>query len=287
MKTIRYPLILALALMSVLRIAASDFHQHLGLQLYSLREQIKTDLPGALDLLKGYGLTEVEAAGSPSVPIDDYAKLLKDRGLVAIGAHFSYELLTTDLAGAIHNAKVLGIKHATVPWIPHSDKDGLTTAQAHQAATDFNKWGAAFKAEGIAFSYHPHGYEFKPYPDEGGASGFDIIVNETKSELVGFEMDVFWAVHAGQDPVKLLQKLGKRWVLMHVKDMRKGAITGLFSGHAAPIDNVAVGDGQIDWKAVLAAAQKAGVQHYFIEDETTTPLTCIPASLNYLRALKL
>jgi sugar phosphate isomerase/epimerase len=287
MKPIRYPLILALALAGVLRLAAADFHEHLGLQLYSLREQIKTDLPGALDLVKGYGITAVEADGKPSLPIDDYAKLLKDRGLVAVGAHFGYEFLSKDLAGALHNAKVLGVKHATVPWIPHSNTAGLTAAEAHQAAADFNKWGEAFKAAGIAFSYHPHGYEFKPYPAEGGATGFDIIVRETKPKLVGFEMDVFWVLHAGQDPAALLQKMGRRWVLMHVKDMRKGAVTGLFTGHAAPIDNVAVGDGQIDWKAVLSAAQKAGVKEYFIEDETTTPLTCIPASLKYLRALKL
>ena len=100
-------------------------------------------------------------------------------------------------------------------------------------------------------------------------------------------MDVFWVFHAGQDPVKLLNKYGDRWQLLHVKDIRKGAVTGLSTGSAPPTDNVPVGDGQIDWPAVLRASQKVGVKHYIIEDETPTPLQAIPASLKYLRAVKL
>jgi sugar phosphate isomerase/epimerase len=114
-----------------------------------------------------------------------------------------------------------------------------------------------------------------------------VLVRETKPELVCYEMDVFWVFHAGQDPAKLLAKYPDRWALMHVKDMRKGAVTGLSTGSAAPVDNVPVGDGQIDWRAVLGTARQIGVQYYFIEDETPAPLQCIPISLAYLRALKL
>ncbi len=263
-----------------------DFHDHLGLQVWSLREQAKTDLPGSLDLIKTYGLTEIEANGAPPVPIEQYAKLIKDRGLVSVGAHFGYEMLTKDLATAIKNAKVLGLKYAGTAWIPHG-KDGLTAEGAHQAAADFNKVGAAFRAEGITFIWHPHGFEFVPLPGAGGKTAFEVIMAETKAENLSLEMDVFWVFHAGQDPVKLLKQYPGRWSLLHVKDIRKGAVTGLSSGHAAPIDNVAVGTGQIDWTAVLKTSQDTGVQHYFIEDETPTPLVCIPDSLKYLRALKL
>jgi sugar phosphate isomerase/epimerase len=171
-------------------------------------------------------------------------------------------------------------------WIPHGP-EGLTAAHAHEVAANFNKWGAAFRAEGITYGLHPHGFEFVPFASEGGKTAFDIIVAETKPENVSFEMDVFWVFHAGVDPVALLKKYPTRWSLMHVKDIRKGAVTGLSTGHAAPIDNVAVGTGQIDWPAVLKTAQEVGVQHYLIEDETPTPLVCIPDSLKYLRALKL
>ena len=86
---------------------------------------------------------------------------------------------------------------------------------------------------------------------------------------------------------KLLAKFPNRWAMLHVKDMRKGALTGFSTGSAPPTDNVAVGSGQIDWPAVLHAAQKIGVQYYFLEDETAAPLQCIPESLKYLRTLKL
>jgi len=288
-KTYSFLLSLALGMTSVLQLAAAvNYHDHLGLQLWSLRDQIKTDLPAALDLVaKTYGITEVEAAGYPDVPMEDYAKLIRARGLNPVGAHFGYEKLAADLPGAIRNAKILGIKYAVTPWIPHDGKVGLTAAQAHEAAANFNKWGEAFRAEGITYGYHPHGYEFVPFTNEGGKTAFDILIAETSPNLVTFEMDVFWVFHAGQDPVKLLQKHSTRWALLHVKDIRKGAVTGLSSGHAAPIDNVAVGSGQIDWTAVLTTAQDVGVMHFFIEDETPTPLACIPDSLKYLRALKL
>jgi sugar phosphate isomerase/epimerase len=87
--------------------------------------------------------------------------------------------------------------------------------------------------------------------------------------------------------VKLLQKYPNRWTTLHIKDMRKGTVTGLHTGGAPPTDKVTVGMGQIDYPAVLRAAQKIGVQHYFLEDETPTPLQCIPDSFKYLRALKL
>ncbi len=287
MNTFRYPIIpLVSALLALPAVAAIDFHDHLGLQVWSLREQAKADLPGSLDLIKGYGLTEIEANGSPPVPIDQYKKLIDERGLISVGAHFGYEMLDKDLATAVHNAKVLGLKYAGTAWIPHPP-EGLSAELAHKAAADFNKWGAAFRAEGITFFWHPHGFEFVPLAAAGGKTAFDLIMAETTPENLSLEMDVFWVFHAGQDPVKLLKQPGGRWLLMHVKDIRKGAVTGLSTGHAAPIDNVAVGDGQIDWPAVLRVAQEVGVQYYFIEDETTDPLRCIPLSLKYLRALKL
>ena len=122
---------------------------------------------------------------------------------------------------------------------------------------------------------------------KGGKTPFDIMAAETNPEFVSFEMDVFWVFHAGIDPTALLKKYPTRWSLLHVKDIRKGAVTGLSTGGAAPIDNVAVGTGQINWPSVLKTAEQIGVKHFFIEDETPSPLVCIPDSLKYLRGLKL
>ncbi len=287
MKTSRYPVLAMISSLLVLPVLASvDYHDHVGLQLWSLRDQVKADLPAALDLVKGYGLTEVETAGTGNVSAAEFVKMLQERNLKAVSAHIGYEALEKDLPGAIQTAKTLGAKYVMTAWIPHGP-EGLTAELAHKVAANFNKWGAAFRAEGITYGLHPHGFEFVPFASEGGKTAFDIIVAETKPENVSFEMDVFWVFHAGVDPVKLLKQHPTRWSLMHVKDIRKGAVTGLSTGHAAAIDNVTVGTGQIDWPAVLKAGQSVGVQHYFIEDETPSPLVCIPDSLKYLRGLKL
>ena len=285
MKTSRYPVLALVASLLVAPLAAADFHDHLGLQLWSLRDQTKTDVPAALDWVKAHGITEVETAGTGNLSTEEFSKLLKDRGLKAVSAHIGYDVLAKDLPGAIKTAKALGVKYVMTAWIPH--QGAFTPAMARAAAADFNKWGAAFKAEGISYGFHPHGYEFVAMPEEGGKTPFDILVAETKPDLVSFEMDVFWVFHAGVDPATLLKKYPNRWSLLHVKDIRKGAVTGLSTGGAPPIDNVAVGTGQINWPEVLKTAEEIGVKHFFIEDETPTPLVCIPDSLKYLRALKL
>ena len=265
---------------------AADFRDHLGLQMWSLRAQAKESITGSLDQAKAYGIKEIETAGFGRLTADQYAAELKSRGLVAVSAHTGYADLQKDIGAAIRDAKALGAKFLICPY-PRLDKNKVFSEEiAHQMAADFNKFGEACQAAGLRFGFHPHGLEFRPTSSGKGETVFDTLVRETKPELVCFEMDVFWVFHAGQDPVKLLAKYPHRWVLMHVKDIRKGAVTGLSTGSAAPTDNVAVGTGQIDWPTLLRAAQKAGVQHYFIEDETPTPLQCIPDSLRYLRSLK-
>ena len=261
-----------------------DFHQHIGLQLWSLRAQTKESTTGALDLAKGYGVTEIETAGTGSLTVEQFAAELKSRGLNAVSAHLGYEALQKDLPGAIATAKTLGAKFIVCPWILHP-KEGFSIEQAHKVAADFNAWGKAIHEAGLQLGWHPHGFEF--VASASGETPFDVIVRETSPTTLVLEMDVFWVFHAGQDPAKLLAKYPDRWALMHVKDMRKGAATGFSTGSAPATDNVAVGAGQIDWHAVLGEAQKIGVQHYFLEDETPTPLECIPASLAYLRGLTL
>ncbi len=262
-----------------------DFHQHVGLQLWSVRAQLRENVPAALDLVKSYGITEVETFGVPGITVPQLAQELRNRGLRATSGHMGYDALKKDIVGAIADAKTLGIKMIIVPSLPHRGR--FTEEDARRIAVDFNVFGAACKSAGLGFGYHPHGFEFTPTAAGNGEVVFDVLVRETKPELVSFEMDVFWVFHAGQDPVALLNKYPNRWVALHVKDMRKGAIRGLSTGSAAPIDNVTVGTGLIDWPNVLRTAQKLGIRHYYIEDETPTPLQCIPDSLNYLRALKL
>ena len=147
----------------------------------------------------------------------------------------------------------------------------------------FNRAGEALAKEGIQFFYHVHGFEFQPH---GKGTLLDLLFAETDSKHVAFEMDVLWIVFPGQDPVKLLEQYGRRWQLMHLKDLRKGVATGSLSGGTDLTNDVALGAGQVNWAAVLQAARKAGIKHYFIEDESPTVEDQIPQSLKYLKTVR-
>ena len=266
---------------------AASVAGHLGLQMYSLRVQaMQQGWRSALDEAGALGFRFIEGGGPPNgFTARDYGAQLSARHLGLVSEGFAYEQLQRDLAGAVAQAKDLAVRYVMVAWIPHKETSPFTDEDARRAASDFNAWGAAFRAAGITFAYHPHGYEFRP--DAGGGTPFDVLVRATNPEFVSFELDVFWAVHAGQDPASLLAKYPARWSLMHVKDIRKGAPTGIYTGHAPGADDVPVGTGQVDWPSVLRQARAVGVEWYFIEDESPTPLQNIPQSVAYIRSLGL
>ena len=259
---------------------SASFKGPVGLQLYSLRDQFKTDVPGTLDRVKALGIVEVELAGTYGMSNEKFLEALAGRGLKAISSHFPYERWKADPDGVTKEAKALGLKFAGCPWIPH--EGAFDEKECREAIAVFNHAGEATAKQGIKFFYHNHGYEFQPH---GSGTLFDMLVGETKPELVSFQMDVFWIQHPGQDPVKLLEKYGKRWELMHVKDMKKG-LTGDLSGGTDVSNDVAIGTGQIAIPALLRTAQKVGVKHYFIEDESPSVLEQLPLSLRYLESLK-
>jgi sugar phosphate isomerase/epimerase len=282
--------LLRLALLAPLAAAAlhaADFRDHLGLQLYSLRAQTKENTTGALDIAKSYAIKEVELAGTGSLTPEVFAAELKSRGFVPVSGHFGYALFEKDVAAVIKDAKTLGLKYVVVPYPPVSKDKPFTEEMAHAMAAKFNEWGAACKKEGLQFGYHPHGLEFKETAAGKGEKMIDILIRETKPELVTYEMDVFWVYYTGTSPVEMLNKYPTRWSMIHIKDMLKGFATGVHTGGTPPTAKVAVGTGQMNWPEILTAAQKVGIKHYFIEDETPTPLQCIPDSLKYLRELKL
>jgi sugar phosphate isomerase/epimerase len=99
-------------------------------------------------------------------------------------------------------------------------------------------------------------------------------------------MDIFWIVHPGQSPARLLEKYGKRWELMHLKDMKQGTPTGLLTGHSDVTNDATLGTGKIDLNSALHAAKKAGVKWYFIEDESPVSERQIPESLKYLEQVR-
>ena len=251
-----------------------------GVQLYSLRAQMEKDLPGTLRIVHDMHITDVEVASLYGRSAASFRALLDQQGLKASGVHFQWERFSRDIDGAIKDAKVLGCEYVTLPWIPHNGD--FTVADARSAAEKFNEWGRKCSEAGLKFTYHPHGYEFTHY-DRGTV--FDEMVKQTKPEFVNYELDVFWAFDGGADPVQLMIKYPTRFTLMHLKDMRKGVRTPNYTGHEDVESDVALGTGQLDIPAILAEAEKIGVKHYYIEDESSKSVEQIPQSIRYIRGI--
>lgn len=277
--------LLPLLLLTVTCAFGGDFAGSAGLQLYSLRETFKTDPVVALDKVKEFGFKTAELYNGLPLETEKLKSMLADRGITIVSGHFGYDAMKKDVNEVVKSAQALGVKYAGVAWIPH-EIGNFGTADVQRAAADFNVFGEAFKKAGIQFFYHVHGYEFRPVTEGATETFFDQLAAATNPELVAFEMDVFWVVQPGADPVKLLEKYPSRWQLMHLKDIRKGARTGVFTGKAPLTDDVALGTGMVDWPTLLRTAAKTGVKHYFIEDESPTVLDQIPVSLKYLESLK-
>ena len=258
-----------------------SFKGPIGLQLYSLREQFKTNVSGTLDEVKKWGIKYAELATTYGLPADKFKEELASRGIEPIGAHFGYERYRDDAEAVAQEAKALGLKYAGCAWIPHQgDFDEKT---CREAIAVFNKAGEIMAKHGLKFFYHVHGYEFQPH---GQGTLLDLLITQTDPKMVSYEMDIFWIVFPGQDPVKLLDKYSNRWELMHLKDMRKGTPTGSLSGGTDVKNDAALGAGLMDLPAILAAAKKAGIKWYFIEDESPWSEQQIPQSLKYLEEVK-
>ena len=251
-----------------------------GLELYSLRDDMKRDVPGTLKRVRQMGFDHVEAPGLYGLSAASFRRALDDAGLKATAFVAPYDQLKNDLAGVQANLKTLGARWALLPWINHGDK--FERADAERAAKDMNSWSKALNAAGYRFAYHVHGYEFQP-SDEGTL--LDLMAQTTDTETVKFQLDTFWIVWPGQDCVALMRRYPMRFRILHLKDLRKG-VKGDLTGQAPVDDSVVLGDGVVPWKQVLDVAREQHVEDYFIEDESTKAAEQIPLSLAYLRKLQ-
>jgi sugar phosphate isomerase/epimerase len=249
-----------------------------GLQLYSVRDQLGKDVPGTLAEVRNWGIKDVELAGTYKLTPAEFKAQLVSHGLDAVSGHFPYEKWRDDPESVLAEAEIFGLKYVGCAWISH--QGAFDEVACRQAIAVFNKAGALAARHHMQFFYHTHGYEFQPF--ENGTL-FDLLMRETNPAQVKFEMDIFWIAHAGQNPVGLLEKYPGRWALMHLKDMKKGTPTGLLTGSSPQSNDVVFGTGQLDLPAILRAADLAGVKYYFIEDESSVSEQQIPASLRYLR----
>lgn len=261
------------------------YRDDIGIQLYTLRNELKSDLEGTIKAVAAAGYKQVEPFGFPDA--EALIKASKDAGLKVNSTHFQWDSAVkpsdegfSDFLKIVEKAKGLGLSHLVVPYL--HDGDRKTLDDYKRVAANLNKAAVKAKDAGIQLCYHNHNFEFKPL--DGGKSGFDVFVEEFSPEMK-FELDLFWVKLAGLEPVELIQKLSGRVEQLHLKDLAEGVKTPEYGG----VPNEAykeLGNGIIKTEPILVAAEKAGIRHCHVEqDQSPDPIASVKESIAYLQKL--
>lgn len=243
----------------------------LGVQLYTVRDEMKKDVAATLARVARIGYREVEFAGYFGKTPREIRALLDANGLRAPSSHLQTPILGDQWMATLDAAKVIGHEYVVVPWFDRSKWHGLDDVkrfadQLDQAAADARK-------AGLRFAYHNHDFEFAPVE---GRLPYDVLLERTDPSLVQMEMDLYWITKAGQDPLAYFAKYPGRFPMVHVKDAKGDAARTM----------TAVGSGVIDWRTLLSHHAQAGIRHYFVEhDQPADPFASIEASYRYLAKL--
>jgi sugar phosphate isomerase/epimerase len=261
------------------RASATRSGMEFGVQIFMVRDRLgPADLPATLRLIHSVGYATIETY--PLVynrPAKELKALIEGIGLKAPSGHFDYDTLEEH----VDYAAELGVEYMICPMIARPLWDSLDGFK--QAAAHLNKAAAKARAAGLKFGYHPHNYEFRKL--EGGR-GFEVLMRELDPS-VKLELDVYWAIEAGEDPLALMRKYRDRLALIHIKDRKQ--VTGFtyspFDEHAAHYTEA--GSGTIDWKVMLGEARRLGVKQYFADQDGTdlTEEESLRRNWNYLSQL--
>ena len=242
----------------------------IGLQLYTVRHQMEKDVEGTIAHVAATGYREVEFAGYFGKSPRDVRALLDHHGLSSPSSHVS--LAPDQWRAALDAAPVVGHRYLVIAWIPAEERHTLDDYK--RWAERLNRAATEAKAAGLQFAYHNHDFEFVPLD---GKLPYDVLLTETDPKLVQLEMDLYWMVKGGQDPLAYFARWPGRFPMVHVKDS------------AGPPDHkmAAVGAGKIDFRKIFVQSDQAGIRHYFVEhDNPDDPFASIRASYDYLQRLE-
>ncbi len=249
--------------------AATRSLERIGVQLYTVRNLLESDYEGTIQAVADAGYDEVETVWDSERNPDDIRALLDKVGLVAPSTHVPIEALKTNLTGVIDAAQRLGHSYIVCPWL---EEDQRTMAHYRNHVVFFNEVGTACNEAGIQFAYHNHEFEFEPTED--GVIPFDFMLDAMDPDLVKMELDLYWVAYANRSANEYFQRDPGRYPLCHIKDM--GPDRGM----------VPVGEGLIDFAAILAESETAGLKHYLVEhDHPEDALASIRTGITHLRSL--
>ncbi len=266
--------------------AEGTYRKNIGIQLYTLRNEIAKDTFATIKQVAADGYKQVELYGFPNA--DAMVEAAKSSGLAVNSSHFEWASVVnpkddsmSDFAKILEKAEKVGLKHLVIPYL--QDNERATLDHYKKIAANANKAAAMAKKAGVQLAYHNHNFEFEPR--EGGKSGFDVFVEEFSSDMK-FEVDVFWVKAAGLDPVAIISKLKGRVTQVHLKDLKDGLQLPTYSTGVPKDAFQELGDGIIPMEPILVAAKAAGVEYCHVEqDQSPDPLASIKQSIGYLNKM--
>ncbi len=261
----------AVAFNRFIPVASARKLSKIGVQLYTVRNEMAKDFEGTLAQVAAIGYTQVEFAGYYNRTPQQVKDALAKYKLEAPSVHVALKELRENLAKAVETTQAVGHKLAICPYVMPEERKTLNDYKAHAAV--LNKAAAAFKKAGIEFGYHNHDFEFMPLE---GKLPMDLLLAETDPKLVKIELDLYWIIKAKHDPLAFFAKNPGRTIAYHVKDMAKDK--EFFTE---------VGRGRIDFKPLLAKAGQAGAKYFFVEQDQCpgAPLDSLKVSFDYLKNL--
>jgi sugar phosphate isomerase/epimerase len=268
------------ALLLIVLVNITSNAQEIGLQLHSFRYLFAKDVPGTMAKVRKMGIKEVELYGTYGLEFPEFIKIMAQNEISVVSYGGEYDKLKNFPQTLADEARSYGAKYVVIFSIPF-EGDTFTAEDVDKAAAVFNAAGKLIARNGLMLCYHPHGYEFQPYQD---GTLFDYMVKKFDSRFVQFEMDVFWVKQAGVDPLALLKKYPNRFVLMHVKDRKKGT-KNTDNGKADNETNVVLGTGDVGIAEVVREAKKLGIQYLFVEDESSRAEKQVLESIRFLRTV--
>ncbi len=263
----------AVAALAFVPTASAAQLKAIGLQLYTVRDIFSKDPVGTLGQVAKIGYREVEFGGGGYDGMDHamLRRTMDKLGLTAPSVHIGYDALLQRFDQSVTMAKTLGATTVVLPYMTdeHRNEAGWTAA-----LPNFNRFATDLKKAGLGFAYHNHDFEFTTKP--GGVSLYERLLKETDPALVKLELDLYWALHAGENLTTLIERLSSRLYAFHVKDMRPDR------------SMAAVGAGTVDFGALFKLKGSAGVRHFYVEnDQAPAPyLPDITTSFRTLRALR-
>lgn len=269
-----------------------------GLQLYSVREDMGKDMDATLKQVKEMGYDYVEFAGYFGKTAEEVRELLDKHGLKCVSVHQTHDIFLTNEKESIDYLNTIGAEYCAVPWMGVDKHAG--TAAFEQTKKDFVQVGEALKKSGIQLLYHNHDFEFESFEDK---FLLDWLYESIPSELLKTEIDTCWVKYAGQDPVDYLKKYTGRSPVVHLKDfvaknLNSGAVYALIDDSGKEGKKPTreengfsfrpLGQGIQDFPSIIKAAKEAGAEYIIVEQDqspTCAPLQAAKESREYLKSL--